>query len=144
MSTHQMPNESKMHNCTVQCVHNRTIEVIVCTFSIPNHHPSKMDVLPKTFVQIILAAKCLVRHSSTSPNQQRQPLPSLLYSIYPSSRSLRTANYLSSTVRLKLRPNIPCLSSLVGDKQRPIRGHSCRGRMRHNPLSSCKTTNSPS
>ena len=36
--------------------------------TIPNHHPTKMDVLPKPFVQIILAAKWLVRHSSTSPN----------------------------------------------------------------------------
>ena len=34
------------------------------------------------FVQIILAAKWLVRHSSTFPKQQRRPLPSLLY--YPS------------------------------------------------------------
>ena len=25
--------------------------------TIPNHHPTKMDVLPKTFVQIILATK---------------------------------------------------------------------------------------
>ena len=44
----------------------------------PNHDPTKMNVLPKTLVQIILAAKFLVRHSSTSPNQQRRPLPSLL------------------------------------------------------------------
>ena len=44
----------------------------------PNHHPPKMDVLQKTFLQIILAAKWLVRHSSTSPNQQRRPLPYLL------------------------------------------------------------------
>ena len=44
-----------------------------------NHHPSKIDVLPKTFLQIILAVKWLVRHSSTSPNQQRRPVPSLLY-----------------------------------------------------------------
>ena len=44
----------------------------------PNHHAPKKDVLPKTFLQIILAAKWLVRHSSTSPNQQRRPLPSLL------------------------------------------------------------------
>ena len=43
-----------------------------------NHHPIKMVVLPKTFVQIILAAKWLVRHSSTFPKQQRRPLPSLL------------------------------------------------------------------
>ena len=43
-----------------------------------SHHnkPSpytKMDVLPKTFVQIILAANWLVRHSITSPKQQRRP-----------------------------------------------------------------------
>ena len=29
-----------------------------------NHRPSKMDILPKTFLQSILAAKWLVRHSS--------------------------------------------------------------------------------
>ena len=47
--------------------------------TIPNHHPPKIDVLPKiTFIQIILAAKWLVWHSSTSPKQQRRPLPSLL------------------------------------------------------------------
>ena len=43
-----------------------------------NHHPLKMDVLLKTFLQIIHAAKRLVRHSSTSSKQQRRPLPSLL------------------------------------------------------------------
>ena len=43
-----------------------------------NHHPPKMDVLQKTFLQIILAAKWLVRHSRTSPKHQRRPLPSLL------------------------------------------------------------------
>ena len=37
-------------------------------YTIPNHHPTKMDVLPTNFfLQIILAAKWLVRHSSTSP-----------------------------------------------------------------------------
>ena len=44
----------------------------------PNHHPSKMDFLSKRFLQIILAAKWLVRHSSKSPKQQRRPLSSLL------------------------------------------------------------------
>ena len=44
----------------------------------PNHHPPNMDVLPKAFLKIILAAKWLVWHSRTSPNQQRRPLPSLL------------------------------------------------------------------
>ena len=31
----------------------------------PNQHPSKIDVLSKSFLQVILAAKWLVRHSST-------------------------------------------------------------------------------
>ena len=34
-----------------------------------NHHPTKTDVLPKNVVQFILAAKWLVRHSSTSPKR---------------------------------------------------------------------------
>ena len=46
--------------------------------TIPNHHPTKKDVLQKTFVQIILAANWLERHSRTSPNQLRRLLPSLL------------------------------------------------------------------
>ena len=47
----------------------------------PNHHPPKMDVLPKTFLQINLAANWLLRYSRmyVRPNQQRRPLPSLLY-----------------------------------------------------------------
>ena len=40
----------------------------------PYKPPYKMDVLPKTLVQIIFAAKCLLRHSSTSPNQQHSDL----------------------------------------------------------------------
>ena len=43
-------------------------------YTIPNHHPPKMDVLPKCFSSNHpLSAKWLVRHSSTSP------LPSLMY-----------------------------------------------------------------
>ena len=38
----------------------------------------KIDVLPGTYAQIVLTAKWLVRHSSTSPNQQPQPFTSLL------------------------------------------------------------------
>ena len=40
-----------------------------------------MDVLPKTFLQINLAANWLLRYSRmyVRPNQQRRPLPSLLY-----------------------------------------------------------------
>ena len=47
--------------------------------TIPNHDPTKMNVHPKTFSQIILAAKWLVSHSTTSPVQQRRHLPSLLF-----------------------------------------------------------------
>ena len=58
---------------------------------IPHHHPTKIDVFPKTFVQIILAAKWLVRHLSTFPKQQRRPLRSLLslsffYGCFPQAR----------------------------------------------------------
>ena len=43
----------------------------------PNHHPNEMDVLPKSFVQSILAAnKWLLQDSSNSPKQR--PSPSLL------------------------------------------------------------------
>ena len=45
----------------------------------PPPYPPKIDVLPKTFLKIILADKLQVWHSSTSPKQQRRPLPSLLY-----------------------------------------------------------------
>ena len=48
----------------------------------PNQHPTKMDILPKTFVQIILAAKWLARHSSRSPNQQRRPFLFYLYPLF--------------------------------------------------------------
>ena len=51
----------------------------------PNRHPPKMNVLPETFIQIILAAKWQVQHSSTVrtfPNQQARPLPSLLFDSY--------------------------------------------------------------
>ena len=41
-----------------------------------NHHPTKMNVLPKAFLQIILAGLCGIQ--VRSPNQQRRPLPSLL------------------------------------------------------------------
>ena len=45
----------------------------------PSWHPPKMDVLQKTFLQIILAAKWLAQHSIPFPNQKRRSLPSLLY-----------------------------------------------------------------
>ena len=37
---------------------------MIFRFTLPNCHSTKMAVIPKTFVQIILAAKWLVRHSS--------------------------------------------------------------------------------
>ena len=37
-----------------------------------------MDVPPKIFLQIILAAEWVLQYSSMSPKQQRRPLPSLL------------------------------------------------------------------
>ena len=47
-----------------------------------SHHtkppPYQNGCSPKTLAQIIITAKWFVRHSSTSPNQQRRPLPSLL------------------------------------------------------------------
>ena len=46
--------------------------------TIPNYHPTKKDVLPKTLVQIILAADWLVWHSSMFLHPQRRPLPFLL------------------------------------------------------------------
>ena len=39
--------------------------MIIIMSNIPNNHPTKMDVLPKTFAQIFLAVKWLGRHSST-------------------------------------------------------------------------------
>ena len=44
-----------------------------------------MDVPPKNFLQIILAAEWLERHSFLSLNQQRRPLPSVLFLFYVSN-----------------------------------------------------------
>ena len=52
----------------------------------PNCNPTKMDVIPITVLQIILAAKWLVWHSSMSLKHQRRPLPSLLYLSLPCSQ----------------------------------------------------------
>ena len=65
----------------------------------PNHHPTKMDVLLKTFVQNILAAGWLVRHSSTSAKQKRRPLPSLLSVFFFYAYGLRNR---ISTARMKM------------------------------------------
>ena len=51
---------------------------------IPTHHPTKMDVLPKTVVQIILAAEWLVRfHVQHPPNNSHNLC--LLLCLYSSS-----------------------------------------------------------
>ena len=54
---------------------------MICQFTRVTQHQTttlpKWDALPKTFLQIILAAKWLVGHSSTSPKQQWRPLPTL-------------------------------------------------------------------
>ena len=52
----------------------------------------------KTFVQIILAAKWLVRHASMSPKQQQRPLPSLLYKsfFYVQERKYENIQYITS------------------------------------------------
>ena len=64
-------------------------------YTTPNHHPTKMDGLPKTFAQIILAAKWLLWHSNMSP---RAPTNSedicLPFCLYPSSMGL-TKEYIS-------------------------------------------------
>ena len=52
--------------------------IIASQHNKPPPFQKKMNVLPKTFVQIILAANWLVWHSIPSPKQQRRPLPSLL------------------------------------------------------------------
>ena len=49
-----------------------------------NHHPPKTDVLPKYFLQIILAAKWIVRHSSIHPPNSSDDL-CLLFCVNPSS-----------------------------------------------------------
>ena len=49
----------------------------------PNHHPTKRDVLPKTFDHFILTAKWLVRHSSMSPTNSDDLC--LLFCLNPSS-----------------------------------------------------------
>ena len=53
--------------------------------TIPNQYPTKVDVLPKTFVQIFLAAKWLLRHSSTSPQTTATTFAFSFYFIYSSS-----------------------------------------------------------
>ena len=72
--------------------------------------PNQNECSPKTFVQIILAAKWLVLHSSTTPKQQRRPFPFLLslYFLY----SMRITNTIGTgtyhTVQFMQRPCSQC------------------------------------
>ena len=61
----------------------------------PNHHPPKLDVLQKKFLQIILTTKWLVRHSSSPPNLKRRPLHSLLSDSYSILVGKRISNDFS-------------------------------------------------
>ena len=74
---HQDDLKKRMNRLKATGCFEKLVDQLVHT--IQNHHPTKMDVLPKGFLQIILAAQWLVRHSSTvfPPNQQRRPLPSV-------------------------------------------------------------------
>ena len=58
--------------------------------TIPNHHPTKMDVLPKLF-----AAKWHTRHLSTTPKQHSNNL-CILFCINPSYRTIDKSNMLSN------------------------------------------------
>ena len=76
---------------------------------IPSHQPTKMDVLPKTFVEIILVAKWLVQHSGIRPptNRDRQPLPSLLY------LSFGLRNFLFDRLKFLIKSSGSCKSQLT-------------------------------
>ena len=50
--------------------------------TIPNRYPTKLDVLPKTFVQIILDAKLLVRHSCTIVHHPNSSDDFFFFSVY--------------------------------------------------------------
>ena len=53
-------------------------------YTTPNRYPPKLDVFPKNVLQIILAAKWLVWHSSMCPPNSSDDL-GFFYFIYPSS-----------------------------------------------------------
>ena len=52
------------------------------TWFTTSHHPPKLDVIPKPFLQIILAAEWLVWHSSMSPKQHWRSLPLLYFCLF--------------------------------------------------------------
>ena len=52
-------------------------------YKIPNHQPTKMDVFPRTLVQIIIVAKWLVQHSPIRPPTNSNDLAFSSVSILP-------------------------------------------------------------
>ena len=78
---HQADLEKRMNRITAawqsRCFYDHMVHTT------PNHHPTKMDVLSKSFLQIILCANWLVRHSSTFPSTSSDDL-CLLFCLYPS------------------------------------------------------------
>ena len=86
----------------------------------PNHHTPNMDVFPKTFLQIIIAAKWLVRYLSTYPKQQRRPLFSLLtvssYSLPEHTTGWPVSYWVDRLLAaLVLRPQLQGLPRLSGN-----------------------------
>ena len=79
---HQADLEKRMNRITAawqsRCFYDHMVHTT------PNHHPTKMDVLSKSFLQIILCANWLVRHSSTFPSTSSDDL-CLLFCLYPST-----------------------------------------------------------
>ena len=63
-----------------------------------NHHHTKNDVFPKTFLQIILAVKWLVRHIQLLPSTSSDDL-CLFFCIYPSSTLYSVSGPISELCR---------------------------------------------
>ena len=89
--------------------------------TIPNHHPPKMEVLPKNFFSNHPC--CYMDLDSeafkyTSPNQQRQPLPSLLCVLILCMRCFDLMfKYLLTWFRIW--GEIPSILKQMGDKTQP-------------------------
>ena len=69
----------------------------------PNHLPSKMDALPKTFDQIILVAEWLVRYYNSVPQTSTTPLPSLAPEPWPSINYILLRWTSSLNIRSKIK-----------------------------------------
>ena len=62
---HQDDLKKRMNRLKATGCFEKLVDQLVHTT--PSHHPPKMDVLAKTFLQFICAPKWLVQHSRTSP-----------------------------------------------------------------------------